>query len=96
MGSQRDGSVPTIYVLSKNKKNIKNFLLKNFNFYNMKKLHGHVLVIILIKNRVSGHVRYVSFGVSFHDRKETASSNFGILASQLTNFRLFTHRNIQH
>ena len=48
------------------------------------------------KNRVSGHVRDVSFGVSFHDRKETASPNVGILASQLTNFRLFTRRNIQN
>ena len=35
---RRGGSnVPTIYVLSKNKKNIKNFLLKTFNFYNLKK-----------------------------------------------------------
>ena len=33
---------------SKNKKNIENFLLKSFNFYNLKKLcilHGHVFVM---------------------------------------------------
>ena len=38
----------TIYVLSKNKKNIKIFLLKIFKFYNYLKiciLHGHVLVM---------------------------------------------------
>ena len=37
-------------VLSKNKKNIKNFLLKIFNFYNLKNLcilHGHVFVVCL-------------------------------------------------
>ena len=41
--------VPTIYVLSKNKKNINNFLLKIFNFYNLRKtfiLHGHVFVMM--------------------------------------------------
>ena len=37
-----------MYVLSKNKKNIKKILLKIFNFYNLKKtciLHGHVFVM---------------------------------------------------
>ena len=41
--------VPTIYVLSKNKKNIIFFLLKIFNFYNFKNLcilHGRVFVMI--------------------------------------------------
>ena len=41
--------VPTIYVLSKNKKNITNFLLKIFKFYNLKNLytlHGHVFVML--------------------------------------------------
>ena len=40
--------VPTIYVLSKNKKNIKDFLLKFFIFYNFKNLcilHGQVFVM---------------------------------------------------
>ena len=40
--------VPTIYVLSKNKKNIKKFLLKIFIFYNFKNtciLHGRVFVM---------------------------------------------------
>ena len=39
---------PTIYILSKNKKNIENFLLKFFIFYNFKNLfilHGHVFVM---------------------------------------------------
>ena len=43
--------VPTIYVLSKNKKNSKNFLLKIFIFYNLQNLcilHGQVFVM---KNR---------------------------------------------
>ena len=38
-----------MYVLSKNKKKIKLFLLKIFNFYNLKKiciLHGRVFVMI--------------------------------------------------
>ena len=41
-------TVPTIYVLSKNKKNIKTFLLKFFIFYNLRKiciLHGYVFVM---------------------------------------------------
>ena len=40
--------VPTIYVLSKNKKKINIFLLKIFNFYNFPKIyisHGHVFVM---------------------------------------------------
>ena len=40
--------MPTIYVLSQNKKNNKKFLLKNINFYNLKNLcilHGHVFVM---------------------------------------------------
>ena len=40
--------VPTIYVLSKKMKNIKNFLLKIFIFYNFKNhhiLHGQVFVM---------------------------------------------------
>ena len=40
--------VPTIYVLSKNKKNIKSFLLNFFKFYNLKNcfiLHGQVFVM---------------------------------------------------
>ena len=40
--------VPTIYVLNKNKKNIKIFLLKIFNFLSFVKiciLHGHVFVM---------------------------------------------------
>ena len=40
--------VPTIYVLSKNKKNIKKFQRKIFIFYNFKNLfilHGHVFVM---------------------------------------------------
>ena len=43
--------VPTIYVLSKNKKNIKDFLLKFFNFYNLKNLcilHGRVFVMRMV------------------------------------------------
>ena len=47
--------VPTIYVLSKNKKNVKNFLMKIFNFYNIRKIcisHGHVLVMSL--NQILG------------------------------------------
>ena len=39
---------PTIYVLSENKKNIKIFLMKIFNYYNLRKiylLHGHVFVM---------------------------------------------------
>ena len=43
--------VLTIYVLSKNKKNIKNFLLKFFNFYNLKNLcilHGRVFVVSML------------------------------------------------
>ena len=38
----------SIYVLSKDKKNIKTVLLKIFNFYNLKNLcilHGHVFVM---------------------------------------------------
>ena len=47
---RRGGSngVPTTYVLSKNKKNIENYLLKIFNFYNLKNnlyLHGHVFIM---------------------------------------------------
>ena len=41
-------SVPTIYVLSKNKKNIKIFQMKIFKFYNFGKIcisHGHVFVM---------------------------------------------------
>ena len=41
-------SVPTIYVLSKNKKNIENSLQKILNFYNYRKiyiLHGRVFVM---------------------------------------------------
>ena len=48
--------VPTIYVLSKNKKNMKNFLLKSFNFYNFRKictLHGHVFVMHILTSSVS-------------------------------------------
>ena len=44
--------VPTIYVLSKNKKNINFFLQKNFIFYNFKNLcilHRHVFVMNLVK-----------------------------------------------
>ena len=40
--------VPTIYVLRKNKKNIKKFQRKIFIFYNFKNLfilHGHVFVM---------------------------------------------------
>ena len=40
--------MPTIYVLSKNKKNIKNFLLKIFIFYYLRKIyisHGRVFVM---------------------------------------------------
>ena len=42
--------VPIIYVLSKNKKNVKSFLLKIFNFYNLRKiciLHGIVFVMMI-------------------------------------------------
>ena len=42
-------NILTINVLCKNKKNIKNNLLKYFNFYNLRKiciLHGHVFVMI--------------------------------------------------
>ena len=41
--------VPTMYVLSKNKKTSKNFLLKNLIFYNFKNLcvlHGHVFEMV--------------------------------------------------
>ena len=45
--SRRFYRVPTMYVLSKNKKNIKIFLLKIFIFYNLKNsiLQGHVFVM---------------------------------------------------
>ena len=46
--------VPTIYVLSKNKKNIKIFLLKIFNFYSSKNLcllHGQVFLMKLYAHR---------------------------------------------
>ena len=40
-----------IYVLKKNKRNIKSFLMKIFNFYNLRKiciLHGHVFVMVTL------------------------------------------------
>ena len=46
--ARRFKRVPTIYVLSKNKKNIKHFLLKIFNFYNLGKIYildGRVFVM---------------------------------------------------
>ena len=48
LGRTATPTVPTIYVLSKNKKNIKHFLLKNFIFYNFKNLfilHGQVFIM---------------------------------------------------
>ena len=45
-------SAHTIYVVSKNKKHIKIFLLKIFNFYNLRKiyiLHGRVFVMEPLK-----------------------------------------------
>ena len=50
--------VPTIYVLSKNKKNSENFLLKIFIFYNSKNiclLHGQFFVIQDMRER-NAHV----------------------------------------
>ena len=47
--------VPTIYVLSKYKKNSKTFLMKIFISYNFKNLcilHGHVFVMTLSANTV--------------------------------------------
>ena len=54
---RRGGSnvYPTIYVLSKNKKNIKNFQLKIFSFQSSKNLcllHGHVFVMLFIEGKV--------------------------------------------
>ena len=46
--ARRFESVPTVYVMSKNKKNIKKILLKIFNFFNFRKiciLHRHVSVM---------------------------------------------------
>ena len=51
--------VSTIYVLSKNKKNVKHFLLKIFIFYNFRNhciLHGHVFVMF-INRRAFGTTR---------------------------------------
>ena len=48
--------VPTIYVLIKNKKNSKHFLLKIFNFHNFKNLcilHGQVFVMVRFHQLVS-------------------------------------------
>ena len=44
-----------IYVLSKNKKNIKKILVKIFNFYNLGKycvLHGHVPTIYVLSENM--------------------------------------------
>ena len=46
---------PTIYVLGKNKKNIKIFLLKIFSFYNFKNpciLHGRVFVMREVRQAI--------------------------------------------
>ena len=47
--------VSTIYVLSKNRKNIKIFLQKIFNFYNLK-LHG--LVFVMYYTNVCAHKQF--------------------------------------
>ena len=44
--------VPTIYVLRKNKKNIKYFLPTILSFYDLKNLcilHGHVFIMVMLK-----------------------------------------------
>ena len=61
------GTQPKIYVLSKNEKNIKTFLLKLFPFYNLKNLcflHGHVFVMSFLNL-----IQYVSeyCGLKYED-----------------------------
>ena len=56
--------VPTIYVLSKNKKNNKKFLLKIFNFYSLQNLcilHGQVFVMYKTGDDSLVHVNMLQF-----------------------------------